>query len=71
MVENGFDQSGLWTLKLTVSQEWTDGIDFLRVETDSQKLKVDQKFVGWASSKMGVASLVTRLKKGQKRTVAF
>ena len=46
-------------------------IDFLRVETDSQKLKVDQKFVGWASSKMAVASLVTRLKKGQKRTVAF
>ena len=28
MVEIGFDQSGLWTLKLTVSQEWTDGINW-------------------------------------------
>ena len=34
-------------LRLTVSQEWADGItDFLHVGTDSQKLKVDQKNCG-------------------------
>ena len=27
--------------------------DFLHVVTDSQKLKTDQKFIGWAWSKMG------------------
>ena len=27
MVKNGYGQSSLWTLKLTVSQEWTDGIN--------------------------------------------
>ena len=27
MVKKGFDQSGLGTLKLTVSQEWSDGIN--------------------------------------------
>ena len=32
-------------LKLTVSQEWADGItDFLHVDTDSQKLTVSQKW---------------------------
>ena len=34
---------------------------FLHVDTDSQKLKADQKFIGWAWGKMGVASLVTGL----------
>ena len=38
--------------------EWTD---FLHVDTDSQKLKADQKFIGWAWSRMGVASLVMGL----------
>ena len=28
MVKSGCDQSGLGTLKLTVSQEWTDGISW-------------------------------------------
>ena len=32
--------------------------DFLYVDTDSQKLKADQKFIGWACSNMGVAILV-------------
>ena len=42
MVENGFVQSGLWTLKFTVSQEWIDGINwFYHVDIDSQKLKAD------------------------------
>ena len=35
--------------------------NFLHVDTDSQKLKADQKFIGWAWSKMGVAILVTGL----------
>ena len=26
--KNGYGQSGLWTLKFTVSQEWTDGINW-------------------------------------------
>ena len=34
--------------KLTVSEEWTD----------SQKLKVDPKFIGWTWSKIVAASLV-------------
>ena len=45
MVKNGCGQSCNGTLKLTVSEEWTDQItDFLHVDTDSQKLKADQKF---------------------------
>ena len=28
MVKNGFGQSGFWTLKLTVSQEWNDEINY-------------------------------------------
>ena len=40
--QNGFGQSGDGTLKLTVSEEWTDGItDFFHVDKDSQKLKAD------------------------------
>ena len=33
--------------------------NILHFDTNSQKLKVDQKFFGWSCSKMGVASLVT------------
>ena len=33
--------------------------DFLHVDTNSHKLKADQKNLGWAWSEMGVASLVT------------
>ena len=35
--------------------------DFLHVDTNSHKLKVDQKNFGWAESKMGLVSLVTGL----------
>ena len=35
--------------------------DFLQVDTNSHKLKVDQKILGWTWSEMGVASLVTGL----------
>ena len=34
-------------------------LNFLHVDTDSQKLKANQKFIGQAWSKMDVASLVT------------
>ena len=33
----------------------------VHVVTNSQKLKVDQNFFGWAWSKMGVANLVSGL----------
>ena len=42
-------------------------IDFLRVETDSQKLKVDQKFVGWASSKNGCGQSGHKTQKRSKK----
>ena len=46
MVKNGCGQSGDGSPKLTVSKEWTDGIiRFLYIDTDSQKLKVDEKFL--------------------------
>ena len=35
--------------------------DFLHVDTDSWKLKVDQKILGWVWSKMAVATLVSGL----------
>ena len=35
--------------------------DFLNDDTNSRKLKFDQKILGWASSEMGVTSLVTGL----------
>ena len=61
-VKIGCGQSGDMTLKLTVSEEGTDGIsEILVVDTDSQKLKAHQKFFGWAWSKMAVASLVEKL----------
>ena len=56
MIINGCGQSGLWTLKLIVSQEWTDGTNcFLEAGTISHKLKGDWDL--W-----DVASLVTGLK---------
>ena len=43
-----FGQSGGRTLKLTVSEEWTDGItDFLHFSTDLRRLKTDQRFLWW------------------------
>ena len=49
---------GLRTLKLTVSEAWTDGINcFLHVDTDSQKLIANQKmFVLSGDSKIGFIS---------------
>ena len=46
MVKNGCGQSGDGTLKLTVSEEWTNGItDFSNFDTDSQNLKANQNFL--------------------------
>ena len=39
---------------------WSELI-FLHVDTDSQKLKADQKLIGWAWSRMSMASLVMNL----------
>ena len=35
--------------------------NFLHVHTNSQKLRVDQQFLGWAWSEMGLANLVSKL----------
>ena len=49
MIKNRCGQSSYRTLKLTVSGEWADGINwFLHVDPDLQKLKDDRNFVGWA-----------------------
>ena len=49
--KNGFGQSGFWTWKLTVSQEWTDRIKlFFHAGTNSCKLKDYWTFWGWAWS---------------------
>ena len=62
MVRKGCGQSGQETLKLTLSEEWTEGVNwFFYVYTNSQKVKVDREFFKWALSKMGVVSLVTVL----------
>ena len=42
------------TLKLTVSQNWTDGINWF-FGTNSGKPKIDSIIFGWALSKMAVA----------------
>ena len=55
MAKNRCGQCGDRTLKLTVPKEWTNGItNFLDVDTDSQKLKGDQNFFGWAWSIVAV-----------------
>ena len=64
MFKNGCGQSGLWNLKLIVSEEWRDGINKFFAcwfGTNLYKSKVAWKFLGWAWSKMGVASLVMGL----------
>ena len=69
LVKNGFGQLGDGTLKLTVSEECQDEIYkliFCMLILDHQKLKADQKYFGWAWSKMSMASLVTGLKNEQR-----
>ena len=58
----GCGQSGLWTLKFAISQEWKDEINwFFQAGTNPHKLKGDWKYLGWAWPKMSVVSLVMRL----------
>ena len=47
MVKNACSQSCDGTLKLTVSEEWTDGIN-LFFACWYMMIKADQKFFGWA-----------------------
>ena len=48
MVKNRCGKSGLWTLKLTLSQEITNGINwFLHAGTSLCKLKGDRKLLKW------------------------
>ena len=59
MVKNGCGQSSHGILKLTVSEEWTDEINyFLNVDTGSLKSKADQNFFGRAWSKIGVGLFI-------------
>ena len=64
VLENFLDGQGqkwvrpVWWRGSKINYEWTGGIsEFLHVDTDSQKLKAGQKFLGWALSKMNVANL--------------
>ena len=56
LVKNERGQSGNGTLKLTVSEEWTDGIYkliFCMLIRNHQKLKADQKIFGVDMAKNG------------------
>ena len=60
--QNGCGQSCDGTFQLTLSTEWSNRINwFFTCWYRSQKLKGDQKFIGWACLKIGVASLVMGL----------
>ena len=47
------------SLKSTISQEWTGGINCLHAGTNPRKLKDDWNFLEWTWSKKGLTSLVT------------
>ena len=62
MFKNWCGQSGGRTQKLTLSEELIDGrTDFMHIDKNSQRFKVDEIFFGWSWSKMGVASLIMGL----------
>ena len=61
MVKNGCDQSGLKDLKLTVSQEWIDGMNWF-FACWCKFMKVISMIFGWAWSKIGLANLFMRQK---------
>ena len=54
MVGNWSGQSGQGTLKLAVSQEWINGMNWFLHAADSGKLKVVSMIFGWTWLKMGV-----------------
>ena len=60
MGQNALGQSDCRIFKLIISPEQNDEKAwFLHVDTDSWKLKVGWKILGWGWSKMGVATLST------------
>ena len=61
MGQNVLSQSDCMIFYSIISPEQINEPDFLRVDTNSHKLKVDQKMLIWAWSEMGVANLVTGL----------
>ena len=61
MGQNVLSQSDCMIFYSIISPEQINEPDFLRVDTNLHKLKVDQKIFGWALPEMGVASLVTGL----------
>ena len=74
MVKNGYGQSGDGTQKLTVFEEWTDGIDkliFCMLCDHKNWSKADQKNFGCEWSKMGVASQVIGLKMNRWNKIIF
>ena len=61
MVQNALGQSDYRIFKSTISLEQNDEkSDFLHVDTDSWKLEVDWKILGWAWSKNGCGHSVLR-----------
>ena len=63
MIENVWGEHGqkwVWSVWSQDSKIQTERHKFI-FDTDSQKLKVDQKFFAWAWLKMGVASVVIGL----------
>ena len=55
MVKNGSDQSGYGTVKLTISQKWTDGSNsFLHAGANLGKPKINSMIFPWVWSKMGM-----------------
>ena len=62
MGQNALGQSDYRIFKSTISLEQNDEKpDFLHVDTDSWKVEVDWKILGWALSKMCVATLFSGL----------
>ena len=62
MDQNALGQGECRVFKSAIALEHNDGNCFLLyVDTDSWKLKVDWKILRWAWSKMGEATLVTKL----------
>ena len=47
--------------RLYLQKKITEKLDFLHVDTNLWKLKVDKKTLEWAWSKMGVATVVSGL----------
>ena len=58
-----WEKSYFWDMGQNAHKDCSifNSLIFLHVDTNSQKLKVNRKFFGWAWSKMGVANMASRL----------